>query len=105
MRINTVNSFNIYNKNQFQKTQIQFGEAKDYDSRYSHISSCKRAAVEAKWLARKEQIETYYNKQLDDLAKLADEVGMDYNYYWNQANKIRAEKQQMLRQAKSFFRI
>lgn len=103
MRILSINPLYIYNKNNQPKTQIKFGESEDFEPIYTYSNARKKETREAKWLARKAEIEDYYNKQLDSLASLADEVGMDNNYFWNQANKIREEKSQKLREAKDFY--
>lgn len=103
MRISSINSSYINNKNNQLKTQIKFGESENWEPLFSHTHNRKKEIREAKWLSEKAKIEAYYNNQLDRLADLADEVGMDNNYFWNQANKIKEEKAQKLREAKAFY--
>lgn len=103
MRISLITASNIVNRNNLSKSQVRFGESECCDSCYGCSSSRNSTSNQAKWLAKKAEIEAYYNKQLDSLASLADEVGMDNNYFWNQANKIREEKAQKLREAQDFY--
>ena len=103
MRISLITASNIVNRNNLSKSQVRFGESECCDSCYGRSSSRNSTSNQAKWLAKKEEIEAYYSKQLDSLASLADDVDMDNDYYWKQVNKIRAERDHKLAQAKVLF--
>jgi len=103
MRISLITASNIVNRNNLSKSNVRFGESECCDSFYRPSSSRTNTSNQAKWLAKKDEIEAHYSKQLDNLAKFADDVGMDNDYYWKQVNKIRAERDHKLAQAKVLY--